>query len=1140
MADQGRLHLRLFLEGIEVNVIDATVSATAGAPASADIQVVYTPMVRKLLPRTLVHLFFYDNDKTNPQYRMLFCGDLEAITVAKSEGSRNVTLSCTDHRGYYQSAYVFFTNSEQFNSTGATEALIKNKALFTNANTSTFVGNGASISSLISDVFSNPKPKYLGFSHLDGALGGIIKSIETFTGILRSSGGAVNSFYAYNAARLQLLGQIGMYPNDYTSKKILSAESIKVLLEQRGQQLGDLVSLNELIDFILGFIYHRSVPNPCAPYFPPVVYQGEKSVDGDQKVKEAAQECVRILDLLIVDISTKDIGPSPITELVGNARGGLSVIMYSADFISAGSGTPYLPVDPLITEVATLSATSAKVAEYAKSTKIESPVHNLLRTISEATDQAITQKVCSMVRSLVAASEMLYPFDDRDEQVPASLNFEEVRALVAKAREQAQAVSDGFKVVYDSSTSARLYTTYMVPDLFFGVAPRCNVLFPDQYFTLSYSRNINAEVTRLQLDLKDDLTQATEVFQKAYYAPATKEIESVQGKALSDADAILANKLLDHELCPGIVPAFTSIQISALNAAFPKIDQDELYTSIANYRFLQKRLQQRRLNVSGTFNPYAAVGFPMVVVDSVDASDNQYIGLLTSLTHSLTQQGGNTSYQLEYARPHTADDDPYIESFGNTKHTISEEKSVKLDTYEIAGRIFNKIFKGEDYTDEVALIRFIAKNSVLVGEGNDNVIEVKESSKQTGMGYKLRGDGTKAPYQEYKGSKELAQLNPDPDSSILSIDRVDVTSVGALPVSELSFNIPADDEVLNRDFRMNTMHDLLPYLILTRTEEGNRKLATAVATFYTRRIRIMEAGLKATKVGGVAELNSFSNLNLKAVKYATGLKRELEAFASVPLTTQQSKSIELVGYKLINKLQSLPIDLFTDDEVAVAVAGSIMSGHRCIFNLYTGLEVFYRVDTTSAISVPIEEALRPLFIHGAFSSPKIGDEVYTPLLGVKSIVDDLPSRVPLQEVKVTIDGDTGSVTEYVKAASQQDAIDSIVTDYANSPYSPEFAANFVKRPIATINQVLNDDVAGFHYKAYADSTNIDKKEIPLLGNAFEIADGQPIPEGQKEIGLAEQERLKQEKVDDRVDVRVARAEAVQLYVNSLQSRGLRG
>ena len=249
MADQGRLHLRLFLEGIEVNVINATVSATAGAPASANIQVVYTPVIRKLLPRTLVHLFFYDNDKTAPQYRMLFCGDLDSVTIAKSEGSRNVTLTCIDHKGYYQSAYVFFTNSEEFGGTSATQALVKNKALFTNANTSTFVGG---ISSLISDVFANPKPKYLGFSHLDGALGGIIKSIETFTGIMRSNGGAVNAFYAYNAARLQLLGQIGMYPNDYTSKKILSAESIKNLLEQRGQQLGDLVSLNELIDFILG------------------------------------------------------------------------------------------------------------------------------------------------------------------------------------------------------------------------------------------------------------------------------------------------------------------------------------------------------------------------------------------------------------------------------------------------------------------------------------------------------------------------------------------------------------------------------------------------------------------------------------------------------------------------------------------------------------------------------------------------------------------------------------------------------------------------------------------------------------------------------------------------------------------------
>lgn len=1134
MPDQGRLHLRLFLEGIEVSVINATVTATAGAPASANIQVVYTPEVRKLLPRTLVHLFFYDNDAESPEYRLLFCGDLDAITVSKSEGSRNVTLSCVDHRGYYEAAYVFFVSTGDLSSGENTlERLMKNRALFTNANTTTFVGNagGAQISSLISDIFSNPKPSYLGFSHLDGALGGIIKSIETFTGIRRRGGsGAVNTFYAYNAARLQLLGQIGMYPNDYTSKKVLSAESIRVLLDQRGQQLGDLVSLNELIEFILGFIYHRSVPNPCAPYFPPSEFRADKTVTSSAKVKEAAQELIRYLDLVASQVEWQG---TPL-KAVDEARGGLRVILTITDF-DGGDGAPYRPKDPLITLVASLDATSTQVAGYAQGVNdasSESPLFKLLKTVTPDTDAQLTLKICSIVRSLVTASELLYPFSDGGTQMPPSLNIEEVWSLITKAKEQTQAVVDGFDVEYDAATAARLYTTYMVPDLFFGVAPRCNVLFPDQYFTTSYSRNINAEITRLALEIKDDLTQANRTFQRAYYAPATTDLTAIQGSPLSDDgnSAILANKLLDHEVYTGIVPAFTSIQVAALQAAFPEIEQDRLYTSIANYRFLQKRLQQRRLNVSGTLNPYAAVGFPMVVIDSVDVEANQYIGLLTSITHSVTQQGGNTSYQLEYARPHTADDDPYITAFGDTKRTTSNEATLRLNTSEIAESIYAKMLAKEDYSADVALIRFIAKNSTYVDEGT-HLIEPRPVDQQTGKGYKVRQDGTFQPYSEYTATKELKQF--DTETSAIRVKQVDVTLPGAFPVSELNLTIPAEKSSLNEEHVISDMLGIYAYLLRVKASIGGTRLATASLALYLSRYLPLQRVLEEA---GIFSPSADAGIYSMLFKRARSTK-ELREFAGEPL---DSNLVGLLGLKAASTHQSLPIDDLSDDEVAVLVVGALLSSTRCLINLYSELSVSYVVENTEALSVPIEEALRPLFIHGAFSSPKIGSEVYTPLLGVKSIVDDPPEGAPLQDVQVVIEGESESTTDYLPVMAQQDAIDAIVTRYADAPYAPEFARNFIKRPIATIEDVLEDADRGFHYKAYSDAESIEEKEIPFLGNAFEIADGQPIPDGQREIGLAEQERLKQERVDDRVDVRVSRSNAVRLYVNSLQSRGLRG
>ena len=54
------LHLRLFLEGIEIPVISAGVTATIGSGATATIDIVPDDTLDQILPRTTVHLFYLD------------------------------------------------------------------------------------------------------------------------------------------------------------------------------------------------------------------------------------------------------------------------------------------------------------------------------------------------------------------------------------------------------------------------------------------------------------------------------------------------------------------------------------------------------------------------------------------------------------------------------------------------------------------------------------------------------------------------------------------------------------------------------------------------------------------------------------------------------------------------------------------------------------------------------------------------------------------------------------------------------------------------------------------------------------------------------------------------------------------------
>ena len=60
MAKSQLLKLRLFLEGIEVPVINASVTNAVGSPASANIEIVGDSKVLQFTARTMVHLFVYD------------------------------------------------------------------------------------------------------------------------------------------------------------------------------------------------------------------------------------------------------------------------------------------------------------------------------------------------------------------------------------------------------------------------------------------------------------------------------------------------------------------------------------------------------------------------------------------------------------------------------------------------------------------------------------------------------------------------------------------------------------------------------------------------------------------------------------------------------------------------------------------------------------------------------------------------------------------------------------------------------------------------------------------------------------------------------------------------------------------------
>jgi hypothetical protein len=78
MPSGQHLRLRCFLEGIEVPIISASLSIQPDTPAQCNIQIPATDKALEFLPRTLIHVFFWDYHG-GP-------GDTSLITVAEPDG----------------------------------------------------------------------------------------------------------------------------------------------------------------------------------------------------------------------------------------------------------------------------------------------------------------------------------------------------------------------------------------------------------------------------------------------------------------------------------------------------------------------------------------------------------------------------------------------------------------------------------------------------------------------------------------------------------------------------------------------------------------------------------------------------------------------------------------------------------------------------------------------------------------------------------------------------------------------------------------------------------------------------------------------------------------------------------------------
>lgn len=712
LASGERLRIRLFVERIEVPVIAATIVATEGAGAIAQIEIVPTDRALTFPPRTTVHLFFLDYqefERTDgrdlgdgikhasliPQggeyqldqfYKLLFMGEMFSSTMVKSgAGSRSLVLQCVDFSNYWDTAYMYQLRYAQdpnvISGNTQTFAQGSDNDAYNDLPTGDILSNVAMMAtSLTPSPVQSPA-----VSNVGSMLGGLFSILELVGGVPNLYSG-LNAWFTVAERRARLMDQVGS-DNGETAKNLFNAEVFTSFVKNELGEMGDVISFRDIINVVNRLIYYAVVPNPAGTYFAgsrdPLTVATTTTAAGAASPDEALDQ------LALLDAGSN---LSPVSSEPGPRKFGvrwhpikLKYVLHAGWDYPVAEGTP-------------VSATRAGTVVFAGDTSADAGIAVKIRHggTSDGNAEGFTStymhlsEVSVTVGERVEAGDAIGLSGNTGGSTGPHLHFE-IRFNGTpvdpldwfESLGGSTAVEDIESTVLDAgvasapSTRERLVTQIFRPDIWFAAPPLCNIVFPEEYSAFSYTRQHMREVTRLQLDTFDQLIDdgaQNSVLKQVYFAPVFSEESGKE--SLSEGGIGSASKALiyDHELMSGIIPRIERISDLSFFSVSGQADVDLAQQTedvvarataygaqAAAFNFFRHRYAARSISLGGRFLPRLVPGLPIVVVsrpvDVAGVAPTHFLGMLVSITHTITQgEGGTTSMNVAYARPHKPDE----------------------------------------------------------------------------------------------------------------------------------------------------------------------------------------------------------------------------------------------------------------------------------------------------------------------------------------------------------------------------------------------------------------------------------------------------------------------------------------------------
>ena len=720
MSKASPLGIRLFLEGHEVPVISAQVTAAPNRAAVASIQVIPSGMGLHLLPRTLVHLFFLDDislvrkgtlkpgealaeaaakidaaEEGSPSlnrisaddkdYKLMFCGEIIGFNYSKTPTGRQLVLQCMDLSSYWDACYQWFADY----SPGGT-ALTDKAHMFVGAGEGLF-DNVASGTKWVLGRLLTTRPRTPEYQKAKGLLGGLIHLMEAVGGLRYRNGlggtHGVNDFFTIAELRYNLLGQIGALEADTSSARLYNSKAFFDWLRNGMTSLGNLISFRDVINHVNKYIFHEVYPNPCPRYLAGSEVEGARNfqkadtttLEDDEVFGLAALQAMRdtttVLDTALFKFKSSSLGLTA-GQRLGPFTEGVTALKKAAekrDLAEKWVGQSF---------ASDASSVNSKLVEV--KSKIDETLRETSGQTSNLSDR--TNKAIGLIEEALETVSSLTSLEHRTKNT---------------------APKDTPKQEYGD----RLFTQLFLPDCFFASPPRCNVVFPDEYFSFNFNRNFLREVTRLSCQgglgvIGAGSRRGASILGRHYFAP---NVRDAAGRNLRVTLQYGGRVLLRHETHSGIIPKFSWITqghrwgVKAANkTGAVKIGNKVSYVQrLANFQFFLHRWASRSLNVSCVFKPTLVLGLPALVIDkpltlssAVQSAYGealgsvyvppQFLGKIAQLDHNINQGGGQTTVTLSHCRLHQGLDDELVGMLYEEKYSEKVIKEIDADYQKMA------------------------------------------------------------------------------------------------------------------------------------------------------------------------------------------------------------------------------------------------------------------------------------------------------------------------------------------------------------------------------------------------------------------------------------------------------------------------